>query len=143
MNTAYTAYTDGAARGNPGLAGAGAYIVDAEGKELKKASQFLGEATNNVAEYKAVILALETLKKIIPKEERAQADIEMRMDSELVQKQLTGQYQIKHETLFPLFIHIWNMQVSTFPRVTFTHVRREQNKEADTLANKAIDGVEA
>lgn len=84
-------------------------------------------------------MALETLKKIIPKEKKKDAEIEIRMDSELVQKQLTGQYQIKQDSLFPLFIHIWNIQVSTFPRVIFTHVRREQNKEADALANKAID----
>lgn len=135
----YIAYTDGASRNNPGKAGIGAYIVDGEGSEIKKASEYIGEATNNVAEYKAVILALETLKKIIPKEKKKDAEIEIRMDSELVQKQLTGQYQIKQDSLFPLFIHIWNIQVSTFPRVIFTHVRREQNKEADALANKAID----
>jgi len=135
----YICYTDGAARGNPGLAGAGVYIVDADGNELKKDSEFLGETTNNVAEYKAVIRALEALKKYIPKEDRANADVEIRMDSELVQKQLTGQYQIKHDALFPLFIHIWNMRVSVFPRIIFTHVRREKNKEADALANEAID----
>ncbi len=132
-------YTDGGARGNPGIAGAGVFITDTTGKTLKEVSKFLGHQTNNFAEYEAVIVALEEAKKIIPKEKRKTAEIELRMDSELVQRQLSGKYQIKEPTLFPKFIKIWNMRVSEFPHVSFTHVRREQNKDADRLANEAMD----
>lgn len=132
-------YTDGGARGNPGPAGAGVFITDTDGKVLKEVSKFLGRQTNNFAEYEAVVVALEEAKKIIPKTKRKDAKIEVRMDSELVQRQLSGTYQIKEPTLFPQFIKIWNMRVSEFPDVTFTHVRREQNKDADRLANDAMD----
>ena len=132
-------YTDGGARGNPGPAGAGVFITDVAGKTLKEVSKFLGHQTNNYAEYEAVIIALEEAKKIISKEKRKTAEIEVRMDSELVERQLSGKYQIKEPTLFPKFIKIWNMRVSEFPNVSFTHVRREQNKDADRLANEAMD----
>lgn len=132
-------YTDGGARGNPGAAGAGVFIMDGEGKVLKEISKFLGRQTNNFAEYEAVVIALEEAKKIIPKAKRKDAKVEVRMDSELVQRQLSGKYQIKEPTLFPHFIKIWNLRVSEFPHVTFTHVRREQNKDADRLANDAMD----
>lgn len=132
-------YTDGGARGNPGPAGAGVFITDGEGNTLKEVSKFLGHRTNNFAEYEAVVIALEEAKKIIPKTKRKDARVEVRMDSELVQRQLSGKYQIKEQTLFPQFIKIWNMRVSEFPHVTFTHVRREQNKDADRLANDAMD----
>lgn len=132
-------YTDGGARGNPGPAGAGVFITDADGKMIKEVSKFLGHRTNNFAEYEAVVIALEEAKKIIPKAKRKDAKVEVRMDSELVQRQLSGKYQIKEPTLFPQFIKIWNMRVAEFPHVTFTHVRREQNKDADRLANDAMD----
>ncbi|OGG47845.1 hypothetical protein A2671_01280 [Candidatus Kaiserbacteria bacterium RIFCSPHIGHO2_01_FULL_49_13] len=133
-------YTDGGARGNPGPAGAGAVITDESGKVLKEISKFLGRQTNNWAEYEAVILGLEALKKIFSAEKRKELDIEIKMDSELVARQLSGVYQIKEETLFPQFIKVHNLQVKDFPHVTFAHVRREQNKEADRLANDAMDG---
>lgn len=131
-------YTDGGSRGNPGLAGAGAYIVDGDGKEIKSVSEFLGVKTNNFAEYQAVVLGLKEIKKIFGKK-LANMDVEVRMDSELVKKQLSGEYQIKEESLFPQFIKIWNLQVKEIPNITFTHVRREKNKDADALANKAMD----
>ncbi len=134
-------YTDGGARGNPGPAGAGAYITDEAGKEIKGVSKFLGVRTNNYAEYEAVILGLSELKKIISKEERKNISIEIRMDSELVQRQLSGKYQIKEESLFPLFIKIWNMKVADFPEISFIHIPREKNKEADRLANEAMDSA--
>lgn len=134
-------YTDGGARGNPGPAGAGAYIIDESGKEIKGVSKFLGVKTNNYAEYEAVILGLSELKKIISKEERKNISVEVRMDSELVARQLSGKYQIKEETLFPLFIKIWNMKVADFPEISFTHVPREKNKQADRLANEAMDSA--
>lgn len=135
----YILYTDGGARGNPGPAGAGAYITDGTGKKILGLSKYLGETTNNVAEYEAVILGLEALKKKVPKEKRAEIKLELRLDSELIARQLTGVYQIKEPTLFPLFIKIWNIRVADFKNLTITHVRREQNKEADALANEAMD----
>lgn len=134
-------YTDGGARGNPGPAGAGAYITDESGREIKGISKFLGVKTNNYAEYEAVNLGLSELKKIIPKEERKNISVEVRMDSELVARQLSGKYQIKEETLFPFFIKIWNMKVADFPEISFTHIPREKNKQADRLANEAMDSA--
>jgi ribonuclease HI len=134
-----TLHTDGGARGNPGPAGAGAVLTDANGKVLKEASLYLGHKTNNYAEYAAVVLGLELAAKQFGKPQCKNLSIDARLDSELVQKQLSGEYQIKEESLFPLFIKIHNLRVSTFPHVTFTHVPREQNQHADRLANEAMD----
>lgn len=132
-------YTDGGARNNPGPAGAGAVIQDETGKVLETVSEFLGEQTNNWAEYEAVYLGLCALKKHIPKEQRKDLSVEVRLDSELVARQLSGEYQIKEPTLFPQFIKMCNMRITDFPNITFTHIRREKNKEADRLANEAMD----
>lgn len=132
-------YTDGGARGNPGPSGAGAVIKDAQGKILKEVSVYLGEQTNNFAEYEAVIHALQALKKLVPEKARANLAVDVRMDSELIVRQLNGIYQIKEESLFPKFIAVHNMRVKDFPYVTFTHVRREENRDADRLVNEAID----
>jgi len=134
-----TLYTDGGARGNPGHAGAGAVIFDENGETLKEVSRFLGVQTNNFAEYEAVILGLEALKKIFGAERLKTIRVEVKLDSELVARQLSNVYQIKEPTLFPQFIKAHNLQVSTFPNITFTHVRREMNKVADRLANTAMD----
>lgn len=131
-------YTDGGSRGNPGHAGVG-WVIQ-KGDIVTRGSKYLGEQTNNWAEYEAVICALQELKKMIPKDKRRDIDIEVRMDSELVVRQLSGEYQIKEETLFPQFIRIWNIRVSEFPNITFTHIPREENSEADALANEAMDG---
>ena len=131
--------TDGGSRGNPGIAGAGAVISDEEGTVIKKVCRPLGIMTNNEAEYQAVILGIETAKKTFGKEKLADMEVEMRMDSELVCRQLRGEYQIKEEKLHPLFIKIWNMRVADFPKISFNHVRREQNKLADIMANEAMD----
>jgi ribonuclease HI len=132
-------YTDGGSRGNPGNAGAGAYIVDGDGKVLRQCTQPLGVQTNNYAEYQAVILGLENLKKILGTDNLENYDIEIKMDSELVKKQLSGEYQIKEEKLFPQFIKIWNMRVKDFKNLKFTHIPREMNKDADRLSNVAMD----
>ena len=132
-------FTDGGARNNPGPAGAGVVIKDGEGKVIKKVSKFLGEQTNNWAEYEAVHLALVELKKLVPEKDRGKISIEVKMDSELIVKQLTGKYQIKQESLFPQYIKVHNTQVKDFPKIKFTHIPREKNKEADKLVNKAID----
>lgn len=131
-------YTDGGSRNNPGIAGAGAVIKNAEGKILKEIAKPLGIKTNNWAEYEAVIIGLQEVKKMFGKK-LADMEVEIRMDSELVLRQLSGKYQIKEETLFPQFIKIWNMRVKDIPHMKFTHVRREENKEADRMANEAMD----
>ncbi len=130
-------YTDGGARGNPGPAGAGAICYEGHKKifELKK---YLGDnCTNNWAEYEALILALTEAKK----RGLAGKEIEIRMDSELIVRQMTNEYQIKEETLWPQYMKVHNLLVSHFPRAKFVHVRREENKEADRLVNEAIAGA--
>lgn len=124
-------YTDGGARGNPGPSGIGAVIWS--GNELVgQYKAFIGKATNNQAEYKAVILALEEAKKLSPTE------LEFFLDSELVVKQLNREYKVKDKDLAPLFVQVWNLSMG-FKKVTFSHVPREKNKEADKLVNEAID----
>jgi ribonuclease HI len=133
----FIVYTDGGSRGNPGPAGIGFVIKDGE-NTLKEGVRFIGIATNNVAEYTALIDALTALKKIIPTTQRKTVSIEVRMDSELIVKQLTGIYQVKEETLHPFFIMVWNLRVQ-FPHLTFVHIPRTENARADALANEAMD----
>jgi len=132
-----TIHTDGGSRGNPGPAGAG-WIIEHDGK-TKKNAKFLGQQTNNWAEYEAVILALTDLKRLVSKDKRSEVEIEIKMDSELVTSQLRHEYQIKEESLQPQFIKLHNMRVAHFPNITFTHIPREQNNIADGLANEAMD----
>src|SRR3990167_5950889 len=131
-------YTDGGSRGNPGIAGAGVAVVSAAGQILKTASKPLGQLTNNEAEYEAVILGLETLKKHFGKNKTKNLNVEVRLDSELVCRQLGGEYQTKEKHLWPLFMKIWNKRVVDFPHLTFTHIPREKNALADKLANEAM-----
>ncbi len=131
-------YTDGGARGNPGPAGAGAFIIDADGKVLKEISAFLGHRTNNWAEYEAVALGLAGIKKLFGTKTKS-LDVEVRLDSELIARQLSNIYQIKEETLFGQYIKVHNLLVKDFSHVVFVHVPREKNKDADRLANEAMD----
>jgi ribonuclease HI len=133
------AYTDGGARGNPGPAAAGVFITNSAGEKIREVKESLGNGTNNFAEYYGVMLALQTLKQIYGKKTKGMA-FEIRLDSELVKKQLNNEYQIKEPGLVPMFIEIHNLRVSSFPNLTLTHVRRELNKEADRLVNEALDG---
>lgn len=132
-------YTDGGSRNNPGPAGIGVVITKEDGTTIKEISRFLGKQTNNWAEYEAIITGLEEVKKMLGKDRAKETKIEVRADSELAVRQLSGLYQIKEETLFPQFIKIWNLRVAYFPNIIFTHVRRENNKHADALANEAMD----
>ncbi|HEY4517481.1 MAG TPA: ribonuclease HI family protein [Candidatus Paceibacterota bacterium] len=132
-------FTDGGARGNPGPSGIGVVIQDGEGETIKEISKFLGRQTNNFAEYEAVIQGLEALKKHFGQTKAKELSIEIKMDSELVARQLSGKYQIKEPTLFPQFIKVHNLRVSAFPHIIFTHIPREKNKAADKLANEAMD----
>lgn len=125
-------YTDGGARGNPGPAAIGVVIQDEKGKTVKTYSEYLGERTNNQAEYEALILGLQKVKIYKPKE------IVCFLDSELVVKQLNGEYKIKDPDIQPLFIKVWNLKLD-FEKISFRHIEREKNKEADKLVNQKLD----
>jgi ribonuclease HI len=129
-------YTDGGARGNPGPAGIGVVILDLdqgkEGATLATVSKYLGETTNNQAEYQAVINGLTEASKL-----KAQ-EVEIVSDSELLVKQCRGEYKVKDPDLAKLFMQVWNLQ-QNFKKVIFNHTRRSGNKEADRLVNEAID----
>jgi ribonuclease HI len=123
---------DGAARGNPGEAGSGAVICDENGATVKELSRYLGRATNNVAEYEALLMGLEALLALGKKNIRVQSD------SELMVRQLTGQYRVRDPKLKALHEQALSL-LRRFDRYTVVHVRREANKLADKLANRGID----
>ncbi len=138
MNKKIKIFTDGGSRGNPGIAGAGAVVYDEEGNEIRTVSKFLGKKTNNWAEYEAVILGLELAYKHFKKETK-EIEFEIKMDSQLVQRQLKGVYKIKEPTLKEQYLRIHNLIVKYFPNIKFVHIPREENKRADELANIAMD----
>ena len=133
-------YTDGGARDNPGPAAIGVVITQ-ESQILKKYSHFIGQATNNQAEYQAVIFALKKTKLLFGKKKAKTMEIEICLDSELVAKQLNHQYKIKEKDLQPLFLEIWNL-ILDFGQINFEYIPRQQNKEADRLVNQALDAQE-
>ncbi|MDP3970261.1 MAG: ribonuclease HI family protein [bacterium] len=134
MNNRITVYTDGGARGNPGPAGAGVYSP-----QMGEFHKYLGTATNNQAEYTALLMAI--TEAVAYKEKHPEIDeVECFLDSELVVKQMNREYKVKNEELQKIFVKIWNLTIK-FKKVTFTHVRREYNKDADRLVNVAIDGA--
>ncbi|MGI8999303.1 MAG: ribonuclease HI family protein [Candidatus Limnocylindria bacterium] len=127
-------HTDGAARGNPGPAGAGAVLRDAsDGTVVGEIAEPLGHATNNVAEWTAVRLALEEARRL------GATHVDLRMDSELVARQITGIYRVKHPALKPIHAAAMNL-LRSFDAYTVGHVPRALNKDADRLSNVAIDG---
>lgn len=125
-------YCDGGSRGNPGPAAIGVVIGE------KQYGETIGKTTNNIAEYQAAIFALKKAKQLLGKKKAAETTLEIRVDSELLYKQLTGQYKILNKELQPLFIEIWNLK-QDFKEVTFIHIPREQNKEADRLVNASLN----
>lgn len=125
--------SDGAARGNPGRAGAGAVLFDASGAVVAELRRDLGIATNNRAEYEALLMGLEAARAYVPDE------LVVRLDSELVVKQLRGEYRVKSAALRPL-VERALLLLRGFPRVRVEHVPRSGNAHADRLANEAIDG---
>lgn len=136
-NLAYILYTDGGSRGNPGPAGIGYLIYDlrftiSESKVVKEGRKYIGIATNNVAEYSALIAGLEGCAELGARQ------VEVKMDSELVVKQLKGEYRIKDKTLFDLASKVKELE-SSFKKITYKHIPREQNKEADRLVNEILD----
>lgn len=132
-------YTDGGARGNPGPSAVGVHITKSNGEVVGEVKKAIGNATNNFAEYYAVMLALQTLKQMYG-DETNKLNFEIRLGSELVKKQLNSEYQINEPGLIPMFIEIHNMRISSFPNLTLILVPHEQNKEADRLMNEALDG---
>ncbi len=123
-------HTDGGARGNPGPAGIGA-VLNIQGQK-KMFKQYIGETTNNQAEYQALLLGLQEALKAQVEE------IDCYLDSELVVKQLNREYKVKNPDLAPWFVKIFNLS-QQFKKITFQHVYRSENKEADSLVNQAID----
>jgi ribonuclease HI len=129
-----TVYTDGGARNNPGPAALGVYIETLD----KGYGEYLGEKTNNEAEYAAILVGLKKVKALLGKEKAKKVHVDMYMDSELAVKQLNHIYKIKEKRIQEIFIEIWN-EMLDFGKVTFTHVPREKNKTADKLVNEALD----
>ena len=129
-------YTDGGARGNPGPSGIGVQILNEADEVLGELSEYIGEATNNVAEYTALKRALEHL--LTMSIDSKAMKVICRLDSQLVERQLNGAYKVKDQTLKTYFDAI-KVLLDNFASVTFEHVRREENQEADRLANEAMD----
>ncbi|MGD0021223.1 MAG: ribonuclease HI family protein [Smithellaceae bacterium] len=128
----YRLYSDGACRGNPGIGGAGAVITDAAGNVVWEGKEFLGHCTNNIAEYKALILGLKGALA------RGYNNLEVYLDSELLARQINGSYRVKNESLKILMVEIHSL-LSSLESVQVKHVLRRRNEQADKLANLAID----
>ena len=131
-------HTDGGARGNPGPAAIGVVIQKSDGGLKREYCEYIGETTNNEAEYRAVIFALKKLKQLIGKNDTSRAKVEVHLDSELLERQMNGHYKIMDKNLQNLFLKIWNLKVD-FGEVIFKHIPREDNHGADKLANAALD----
>lgn len=131
-STVYTAYTDGASRGNPGPSAIGVVLFDPSGRQVHTVSRRLGVGTNNEAEYKAAIAALEAAIGL------GASHLDVYLDSELVVRQLTGRYRVRNRRLIPLHGRLLDLR-GRFERLTFRQVPRAQNRIADALANKALD----
>jgi ribonuclease HI len=125
-------YTDGASRGNPGDAGAGIVILDGQGEEIAAQGRYLGTCTNNVAEYKALIMGL------LQASQLGGRSIEIFLDSQLIVRQIQGLYKVKSSHLQPLFAKAQEL-LSTFENYEIRHIPREENKRADQLANQGIN----
>lgn len=137
-----TIYCDGGARNNPGPAAIGIVAdlrgLDADSRGIKEYSEYIGEATNNEAEYQAVIFALKKIKHLLGKEKSKNLEIEIKSDSELLVNQLNGRYKIKEKNLQPLFLEIWNLKPD-FALVKFVQIPREENRKADLLVNRELN----
>ena len=136
-------YTDGGSRGNPGNAAIGVVFCNEKGDIIKKFGEYLGDnLTNNDAEYSAIIFALKKFKTVFGKAIAETSDVELRADSELVVKQLNGEYRLTDPKIQQYFIEIWNLKFD-FKSVKFKHIPREKNKEADKMVNEALDSHES
>jgi len=137
MSEKIVMFTDGGSRGNLGPAGIGIYVETLD----KKFGEYIGETTNNVAEYSALIYGLKKLKQLLGKDKTKQYEIECNLDSELIVKQMNHEYKIKDENVQKNFIEIWNLMLD-FKNVIFKHIPREENSVADALVNEALDAKE-
>lgn len=133
MSDAWVVNTDGGARGNPGPGGIGVVLRNPSGEVVASGGAFLGSVTNNVAEYEAMLWGMRAARA------HGASKLVVRADSELVVKQMRGEYRVKNEGLKPLFVQAQGLR-RAFDSVEFVHVRREANAEADALANDAMDG---
>ena len=125
-------YIDGASQGNPGPAGIGVVVCDNKGNVIDNISEYLGENTNNAAEYSALIVALE--EGLV----RKANSITINTDSELLVKQLNHEYKVKEEKIQKLFLEVHNLQLD-FGKIEFKHILRGKNTEADRLVNQVLD----
>lgn len=125
-------YTDGGSRGNPGPAGIGIVILDSAKKKIKESFKYIGETTNNIAEYSALVLGLEEAAALDADE------VVVNLDSELVVKQLNGEYKVKDSGMKALFDKALGI-LKSFDNFEIKHIDRSKNKEADKLVNKAIN----
>ena len=131
-NRALRIFTDGASRGNPGEAGIGVLVEDSSGNRLKEIRRYLGKATNNQAEYTALLIGLRVCR------EMGAEDISVFADSELLVKQMKGEYKVKHPLLLPLYTEAKTL-TSGLKKFRIAHIPRAKNAHADALANEAID----
>ncbi|MCD6149924.1 ribonuclease HI family protein [bacterium] len=137
-------FTDGGSRGNPGPSGIGVWISAQGGSALggktldKKFGKYIGEKTNNEAEYEALLFGLKKLKSIIGKAKSKQTEIKCFLDSELIVKQLNHEYKLRNARIQKYFIEIWNLMLD-FKKVSYSHIPREKNKIADGMVNEALD----
>ncbi len=141
MTKKFIIHTDGGSRGNPGDAAIGIVIEKEIGSSAswrKEYGEYIGRATNNEAEYKAVIFALKKLKQLAGKDAIQEAKVEVRVDSELLERQINGHYKIMEPNIQPLFLEIWNLKID-FGDIKFKHIPREKNREADRMVNAALD----
>ena len=133
----YVIHADGGSRGNPGPAASG-FTIEGPGITPVQHGDFLGDATNNVAEYTAVIKALAKLKSLLGTAKAKAAHVQVFADSELLVRQVNRQYKVKNDDLGKLFIQLYNAQ-QDFHTVTFSHIPREKNAAADRMVNEALD----
>lgn len=132
-------YIDGASRGNPGEASAGVVFCNEKGQIIKSYSEYLGPGlTNNEAEYMALVFAFKKFKSVFGKELAKKSEIEIRSDSELLVKQLNAMYKVLDVKIQKLFLEVWNLKLD-FGFVKIKQIPRERNKEADALANEALN----
>lgn len=128
-------FTDGGSRGNPGPSAIGVVIKNSHEKTIESFGRYIGDTTNNQAEYRALVAALEAVSRI------GATEVQCFLDSELVVKQMNREYRVRDADLQPHFVKIWNLS-QKFKRISFHHVPRGRNKEADALVNKALDAHE-
>jgi len=131
-------YIDGGSRGNPGPSAFGVILCNGKGDILKKYSEYIGKATNNEAEYQGLIFALKKAKAYFGKEKIKKMGIELFSDSQLLVKQMNGEYKVLDSKIQPLFLTAWNLKVG-YKNIRISFIAREKNKQADKLVNEILD----